>query len=87
MKALNLYSGLGNKLIQLPQVVLVDNAVAEDLDWNIWRLSGGYARRIVRIRGKVVTIQLHQEVMRLMGSVKPGPTYTVDHLDRNPLNC
>ena len=48
-------------------MVLVDNAVAEDLDWNIWRLSGGYARRIVRIRGKVVTIQLPKEVMRLMG--------------------
>lgn len=91
--AINLYRAIKRGrypvCAQLPQVILCDDAigVTPDIANKRWNLGKGYALRIEHVQGKTVTIFFHHEVMRLMGMEKPGPGYTCDHIDRNPLNC
>lgn len=94
MLAINLYRAIKRGrypvVAQLPQVVLVDDTigVTPDIVNHHWNLDNhGYARRMVKVQGKWVTIFFHHEVMRLMGMEKPGPGYTVDHINRVKLDC
>lgn len=71
----------------LSQCATVDVLAFEELNQFKWFVNAkGYVRRKVNQAGATINYSMHAEVMRINGITKPGPDYTVDHINGNKLD-
>jgi len=62
-------------------IILVDDDDFDELNFYVWRVSGGYAYREQWKRNKGTKIMMQKQILG-----KLGRGMVTDHIDRNPLN-